>query len=79
MGKYIRHLAVLAGLFLGISILPAASQAPSSKKARRIDYISDYQVAEYEKYGIEQELGKMVKHRDDTGGINTISWDKDED
>ncbi len=68
-----------AGLIGAMIVLPGASKAPSLGKKRIIDYINDYQVAQYEKYGIEQDLGKMVKHRDETGGITTISWDKDED
>lgn len=80
MNKVLKHALLLVILSFALVTLPSASNAPSLPKKRAIDYITDFQVAEYEKFGIEQELGKMTKHRtNESGGITTISWDKDED
>lgn len=66
---------IVCSLFL----LPSAINAPERNPNRRIDYLNDYQVYIFEKVGIDENNGRMVKHRDRTGGVTTISWDKKDD
>ena len=79
MQYYKKKTALLLGLFGSICLLPSALHAPENKANLRIEYINDAQVYFFEKVGIDEANGRMVKHRDDTGGVRTISWDKDED
>ena len=79
MQDYKKNIALLLGLLGAICLLPSALHAPENKDKLMIEYLNEDQVYIFEKVGIDEANGRMVKHRDDTGGVRTISWDKDED